>query len=101
MRCTVYRSLDKPAAFFGIRGRFTAWFAVILAGVLLLALVAGAMTDTIVGVVAFIAGGGSAYLFVMGLQGKTSDRTFSLRMNSRRYVQYVRVPAGAMRHVWR
>jgi hypothetical protein len=99
MKCTVYRSLDKPSAFFGIRGQFVTWFAVILGAVLFLALIVGVTVDAIVAIVVFVAGGGSDYLFIMNLQGKSSDRALSIRMNSRRYPRFFRVPPKSMGHI--
>ena len=37
MKCKVYRALDKPQVFFGIKGRFITWY-LILAGVVLMLL---------------------------------------------------------------
>ena len=31
MKCKVYRSLDRPSSFFGIKGRFLGWY-LLLAG---------------------------------------------------------------------
>lgn len=101
MRCPVYHSLDKPSAFFGIRGRFTSWMVGILVVVGFVALVAGAMTSTIFGIIVFVAGAVGAYVWIMSIQGKESDRAFSMRLNSKKYVRYVRTPSGAARHMWR
>lgn len=101
MRCTVYRSLDKPSAFFGIRGRFTTWFAVFGGVALMLGLVAGMMTDSIVGIVTFLIGAAVDYLVIMSLQGKSSDREFAVKIQSRRHARFISVPAMALRHLWR
>lgn len=101
MRCPVYRSLDKPSAFFGIRGRFTSWIAILLAVDLLVAFIVGIMTVSIVGIGFFLIGAVVAYLYIMSLQGKQSDRAFAMKMNSKKYPRYVRTPPGAMRHIWR
>ena len=100
MRCPVYRSLDKPSAFFGIRGRFTSWMLGIVVVLLFLALIVGALTRAIVGIVIFVAGVAAAYAYILNLQGKSSDRAFTMKLNSRRYPRYVRTPAGAFRHMW-
>ena len=38
-----------------------------------------------------------AYFYIIGIQGKSSDRTFAIKMNSRRYVRYIRTQTGPMR----
>lgn len=101
MRCSVYRSLDKPSAFFGIRGRFTTWMGLLLAADLFVALLVGLMLGSFFGFLVFVIGAVSAYVYIMGLQGKSSDRAFSQKMNSKKYPRYVRTPAGAFRHIWR
>lgn len=101
MRCPVYRSLDKPSAFFGIRGRFTTWMGFLLVADLFVAFMVGVMVGSILGFVIFIIGAIAAYIYIMGLQGKSSDRAFSMKMNAKKYVRYVRTPVGAFRHLWR
>lgn len=101
MRCIVYRSLDKPSAFFGIRGRFTTWMVGLLGADLFVAFIVGAFFGTIFAFLGFVIGAVAAYMYIMGIQGKSSDRTFSMKMNSRKYRRYVRTPAGALRHIWK
>ena len=100
MKCPVYRSLDKPSAFFGIRGRFTSWMLGIVVVLLFAALFLGALMKAIVGVIFFLAGVVAAYVYILNLQGKSSDRAFSMKLNSRRYPRFVRTPPGALRHMW-
>ena len=100
MKCPVYRSLDKPSAFFGLRGRFMTWTGVLMAVVLVIAFVVGMLTVSWLGFLVFAVGAVASYLLVMNLQGKSSDRAFSTKMNSKRYPQYLRTPPGAFRHMW-
>lgn len=101
MKCTVYRSLDKPDAFFGMRGRFKMWFAAIAAFVVLFGFIVGGMTDSLVGVIFVIAGTALDYVFVLSLQGKSSEREFAIRMQAQKVSRFIRVPAMAFRHLWR
>lgn len=101
MRCQVYRSLDKPSAFFGIRGRFASWMGVLLVADLFVAVLVAAFTAALLGIGVFAVGAVCAYLYVMSLQGKQSDRAFALKMNSKKYPRYVRTPPGPMRRLWR
>lgn len=100
MRCVVYRSLDKPSSFFGIKGRFMTWMGLLLVADLFLAFIIGAFLGTLFAFAIFVIGAVAAYLFVMSLQGKSSDRAFSLKMNARRYPRYVRTPPGPFMGFW-
>ena len=42
MKCKVYRALDKPQVFFGIKGRFITWYLILAGVVLMLAVIIGA-----------------------------------------------------------
>lgn len=101
MRCPVYRSLDKPSAFFGIRGRFTTWMVGLLVADLLVAVIVAITTVSMLGILVFVVGAVAAYLYIMSLQAKGSDRAFSMKMNSKKYPQFIRTPAGAFRHIWK
>ena len=60
-----------------------------------------AFTAALLGIGVFAVGAVCAYLYVMSLQGKQSDRAFALKMNSKKYPRYVRTPPGPMRRLWR
>ena len=101
MRRALYRSLDKPSAFFGIRGRFTTWLGLFLGVALLFGFVVGMMTASIVGIVVFLGAAVTGYMLVLSVQGRMSDRGFAIRSQSRRYARFVRVAPGAFRREWR
>ena len=91
MRCKVYRSLDRPQAFFGIKGRFITWYLIAAGAVLMMSVVIGAATAGVFGFVLFILGAACAYVFVMLLQDRTSDREFAIRLDARKYPRFYRV----------
>ena len=91
MKCKVYRALDKPQVFFGIKGRFITWYLILAGVVLMLAVIIGAATAGIFGFVLFILGAACAYVFVMLLQDRTSDREFAIRLDARKYPRCYRV----------
>lgn len=101
MKRPLYRSLDEPSAFFGIRGRFTTWFGIYLGGALFAALMVGSATSGFFGFLAFFAFGVVGYGFVMSLQSKYSDRQLSMKLASKRYVRFIKVPPFSFRHLWR
>lgn len=83
-----------------MRGRFKIWFAIIAAFVVLVGIIVGAFTDSFVTVIVILAGGALDYAFVISLQGKSSEREFSIRMQARKIYRFIRVPAMAFRHLW-
>lgn len=101
MKCTLYRSLDRPSAFFGIRGRFITWYGFILGGILFVAAFVGSFTGSFFGFLTFFGGAAAGYGFILSLQSKYSDRMLSMKFNSKRYAHFFRVPPYAFRHIWR
>ena len=75
MRRKVYRSLDRPAAFFGIRGRFMWVMALGGAIALVVGLVAGRAVATVAGFGAGLVGAVAAYLLTLSLQSRIDERT--------------------------
>ncbi len=101
MRRELYRSLDRPSAFFGIRGRFKTWFAILLGISLFVALMVSSMTEGFFGYIAFFIAAGVSYGFILMMQDKGTDRELTIKMNSHRYVKFIKVPPFAVRHLWR
>ena len=91
MRCKVYRALDRPSVFFGIKGRFITWYLILAGAVLMLSVAVGVVTAGVFGFVLFILGAAGAYVFVMLLQDKSSDREFTIRLNARKYPRFYRL----------
>jgi hypothetical protein len=84
MKYRVWRSLDRPSSFFGIRGKFAYIFLGIAAAGALLAFVVGGATNSLVGMLAFAGACVGDYLLVISIQGKMSDRTLARYLASRR-----------------
>lgn len=92
MKYTVFRSLDRPSSFLGIKGRFI-MFIPIGAGVfgllgLFLAIVFG---SAMLGVGFCLGGAVIGYIVSLVLQGRMSVRQLSRLLASRHYVNYVTV----------
>lgn len=99
MERRVYRSLDRPVAFFGVRGRYTTWLAMGLGGDLVLSLVVGMMTVGMIGVVLFVAGAIAIYLYIISFQERMSDRELDRKLNGRRLASCIRRKPVCIRRI--
>ena len=87
MKYRVWRSLDRPSSFFGIRGKFAYVFLAFAAAGAMVSMVIGNMTGGITGMLAFACCCCIAdYMLVTSLQGKMSDRGLA------RFLAYRRTP---------
>ena len=74
MKYTVYKSLDKPSSLFGLKGSY---FMYALAGAgagAVIAVLFGALTNGLLGMLLFIGLLAADYAIVMGIQTKYSER---------------------------
>ena len=100
MRCKVYRSLDRPSSFFGIKGRYMTWFLLLAGAALLLALPVALATAGVFGFAFFVLAAAGTYVFILSLQDKASDREFSVRLNARKYPRFYRLKAQPFSALW-
>lgn len=84
MKYRVWRSLDRPSSFFGIRGKFAYVFLAFAAAGAMVSMVIGNMTGGITGMLAFACCCIADYMLVTSLQGKMSDRGLARFLASRR-----------------
>lgn len=101
MRRRVYRSLDRPAAFFGIRGRFMWVMALGGALALVVGLVAGRAVATVAGFGAGLVGAVAAYLFTLSLQSRIDEKDIWKRIVRKGYPSLYRVRPKHVRNIWR
>ena len=101
MKRRVYRSLDRPATVFGIRGRFL-WVAV-LGGALafIVGLVVGAVSSMIVGFGAGLLAALAAYFLTLSLQSKVDEKDLFKMIVKRSYPALYRVRPKHVRNIWR
>lgn len=89
---TVFRSLDRPSSFLGIKGRFIIFIPI---GSVLFGLVGMVLSFFIkvdmIGVGFFLGGAVIGYIASLVLQARMSVRQLSRFMASRRYVNFVTV----------
>lgn len=97
MQCHVYRSLDKSALFFGMRGRFSLFFFIGIGADLFLSFILGAMTSGILGTIVFIVIGVAVYAVVLSLQAGASERVFSKRMAAGKIPEVIHVKPVKLR----
>lgn len=95
MRYPVYRSLDRPSAFFGIRGRFIRIMVAALAAGLMLSFIVGRYAGKTVSLILFLACGFAAYMAVQSIQGKMSERAFARRLPEMRQPRVLRIRSTA------
>lgn len=91
MEYKVYKSLDKPSAFFGIRGRFSIWMAMGLAVDLFISFVVGTVIVGMLGVVVFVALALVIYMYILSVQGRLTPRQLTKKMDSRKFVSCIRL----------
>lgn len=95
MKYRIWRSLDRPSSFFGIRGKFAYVFALLAGTGAMLSFVVGEVTNSLVGMIAFACCCAGAYMAVIAIQGKMTDRSLSRFLSSRRIPDIIHMrPVG-------
>lgn len=100
MRCRVYRSLDAPSSLFGMKGSYLVGFVAGLGAVLMLSVLAGSLTSSIVGTMLFIAGSVGDYMAVILLQSRYSEKELRKYISSLRLPRFIRVLPVKYRYLW-
>ena len=80
MRCRVYRNLDRPFTFLGVKGRYIPVALVGLLGIVVISVIVGSIAGTFAGLasaVVLIAGG---YLALTEIQQALSRRMAGMRL---------------------
>lgn len=91
MKRKVYRALDRPSSFFGIRGRFIILFGAVAVGGLMLSAVIGKNTVSMVGTLCFLGTLLADYAFIRTIQSRMTERTFTRSICSRNIPKTVKV----------
>lgn len=97
MTLQVFRSIDRPSAFFGIRGRYLSITAYAMVLDLVLAFFFGRATNSLLGVLVFLALAAVIYLGIIYIQGIMSDRALFRRICARRLPGYIHLHPQRMR----
>ena len=98
----MWRSLDQPSAFFGIKGRFMTLFIIIGAAAAVVAIVMGSSYGRKIGMLIVATLLFCDYLFILSIQSKRSDKEFSRMISSRSLPRFIRVtPDSVQSHLIR
>lgn len=94
----VYRSLDRPLSFFGIKGSFMSVLAVGASAAAVIGIIAGGVTGSnIIGLIVFLSLCVGAFMVVGLLQDKYSEKDFMKLLSSRRFPQFIRFGGRSLR----
>lgn len=101
MKRRVYRSLDRCATVFGIRGRFIWVMALGGALALIVGMVVGAVAGMILGMGAGILGAAAAYFLTVSLQSKVDEKDIWKVVVKRGYPTLYRIRPKHIRNIWK
>ena len=88
MRCRVYRNLDRPFTFLGVKGRYIPVALVGLLGIVVAAVIVGSIAGTFAGLasaVVLVAGG---YLALTEIQQRFGEKALSRKMAGARLPKF-------------
>ena len=101
MKRRVYRSLDRPATVFGIRGRFLWVMALGGALALIIGMVVGAVTSMIVGFGAGLLVVTGAYFVTVSLQTRIDERDIWKMVVRQGFPALYRMKPKHIRNIWK
>ena len=101
MRRRVYRSLDRPATVFGIRGRFLWVMALGGALALIIGMVVGSVTSMIVGFGAGLLAVMGAYFVTVSLQSRIDERDIWKMVVRQGFPALYRMKPKHIRNIWK
>ena len=101
MQRRVYRSLDRPATVFGIRGRFLLVMALGGAIALVVGLVVGGLTSMILGFGAGLLCCMGAYFFTVSLQSRIDEKDIWKRIVRRGFPTLYVMRPKHIRNAWK
>lgn len=100
MKRRVYRSLDHPATFFGIRGRFMVVMGLGGALALILGLVVGQLTSMLLGFGVILVIAVIFYFVTLSLQSKVDEKDIWKIVARRGYPELYRMRPKHIRNIW-
>lgn len=101
MKRKVYRSLDRPSSFFGIRGRFMLVMLAMTVAGLVPAVVVGRLTSMIFGFGALLLVAVAAYFVTTSLQAKIDEKDILKVIVRKRFPDVYRVRTKSLRNIWK
>lgn len=101
MKRRVYRSLDRPATVFGIRGRFLWVMALGGALALIIGMIVGSVTSMIVGFGAGLLAVTGAYFVTVSLQSRIDERDIWKMVVRQGFPALYRMKPKHIRNIWK
>lgn len=101
MKRRVYRSLDRSATFFGIKGRFLLLMGAGAGLGVCLALIVGSMTSMLVGFAVLLVIIIAMYFLTTSLQSRLDEKKIWKYVVKRGYPEIYRVRPKHIRNIWR
>lgn len=101
MKRRVYRSLDRPATVFGIRGRFLWVMALGGAIAFIVGMVVGGVTSMLLGFGVGLLTATGAYFVTVSIQSRIDEKDFWKVLVKRSYPSVYRVPPKHIRNIWK
>lgn len=97
MAYRVYREIDKPYLFFGIKSSYLPFLGIGMGVSLLIGVAVGTSTQFLFGFVAFACCGVVVYVYILNLQSKYSEKNFPKVLDKGRLPRKLRVPSVPLR----
>lgn len=97
MKVKIYKSLDKPSSFLGLKGSYALYAGV---GVLIALCIAGyvsTFSNGLVGILAFVGLSVVAYLLVLRVQASFTERELKKYLSGKRLPDFIEVHPEKMR----
>lgn len=92
MRFRIYRSLDRPSSFLGIKGKFMIIVGIVAGISGLLGIIIGkSIGNDLVGMGIFLGGSAVGVALTLMLQGRMSVRQFTRFLSSRNIPEFIRM----------
>ncbi len=101
MERRVYRSLDKPTEFFGIKGRFMAVMLLLTGMALMAGILVGGMTGMMAGTGAFLVLAAFAYMATLAMQAKVKEKDLVKTVIRRGLPRVYSVRPKHIRNIWK
>lgn len=94
----VFKSLDNPSSFVGLKGSYIRYAATGIGVALFIAFVIGGATNGLIGVIVFVALGALDYMGVMAFQAKFSERERQKWFSSRKLPDVLNIEPRSFRY---
>ncbi len=101
MRRKVYRSLDHPAEFFGIRGRFIYPFLILMLLAVFFGIVVGGQLSLLFGIITGVVLTAVAYMYIIYKQTKIKEKALMKVLTKKLYPSEYHVRPKHIRNIWR